>query len=224
MRVVVPFAAHAPKTRLESVLTAPERGAFARVMLEHVCDAVTESGYEPEVLATGAVDVDAPVTVDERPLTDAVNGVLGETLSEPDPEPVAVVMADLALVTPAALEGLFAAGGPGGQASDGVSTDGAVVLAPGRGGGTNAVLTPHPDFRVDYHGISVRDHREAAAAVGASVRSVDSHRLATDVDEPTDLVEVLLHGRGGPRDWLVDAGFELAVDGGRVDVHRDGED
>lgn len=206
MRVVVPYAATEPKTRLTGVLDDEERVEFARDMLADVLAAVRDAGREPEVLATDVVDIDAPVTIDERPLTDAVNAVLEGTDG-----PVAVVMGDLALATGEALADLF-------------GTRGDVVLAPGRGGGTNAVVARDPAFRVDYHGTSYLDHLRAAQSVDASVAVVDSHRLSTDVDERTDLVEVLLHGEGAAADWLRDAGFELASDAeSRVRVTRASE-
>ncbi|PSP77149.1 2-phospho-L-lactate guanylyltransferase [Halobacteriales archaeon QS_1_68_20] len=202
MRVVVPFAAGRPKTRLADVLDAEGRASFARVMLRDVLDAVRAADRRPEVLATAPVDVGAPVTVDERPLTGAVNAVLAETDG-----PVAVVMADLALATGRVLRELF-------------ETDGDVVVAPGRGGGTNALVVRHDEFRVDYHGASYLDHLAVAREVGASVAEFDSHRLSTDVDEPTDLPEVLLHGEGDSPGWLRSAGFRLAVEDGRVEVTR----
>ncbi|EFW94064.1 phospholactate guanylyltransferase [Haladaptatus paucihalophilus DX253] len=201
MQVVVPFAAGEPKTRLAETLTAAERREFALAMLDDVCATIRSTGREPQVLTTRRIDIDAPLAVDERPLTPAVNGVLA------DGDPTAIVMADLALATPTALERLF-------------SADGDVVLAPGRGGGTNALVSRHPQFRVDYHGTSYLDHREIAREVGASVTELDSHRLATDVDETADLAEVLLHSEGTARDWLLDAGFSLSVTGGRVSVTR----
>ncbi|MFB6184913.1 MAG: 2-phospho-L-lactate guanylyltransferase [Haloarculaceae archaeon] len=204
--VYVPFAAERPKTRLDPLLNADERAAFARAMLDDVLAAIRATGRRPRVLATAPVSVDAPVIVDERPLTAAVNALL-----DGRENPVAVVMADLPLATPDALDRLFDANGD-------------VVLVPGRGGGTNALVVHHPDFRVDYHGASVRDHRRIAREVGATVAEVDSVRLATDVDEPADLVEVLLHGDGAAREWLIDAGFELAVGEGRVDVRRRSRD
>jgi len=202
MRVLVPFAADDPKTRLSEALAPDERAAFARTMLDEVLQAVRASGRDPEVLATAPLDVDAAVTVDERPLTTAVNGALAETDG-----PVAVVMADLALATPAALARLFA-------------PEAGVVLAPGRGGGTNALVARDPDFRVDYHGVSFRDHLAAAEAVGAETAVVDSHRLATDIDERADLAEVLLHGERAAA-WLREAGFALSAEGGRVAVVRE---
>lgn len=204
MQVVVPFAAGEPKTRLADVLTADERREFALVMLDDVLETIRTTGEKPRVLTTRDIDIDAPLSIDSRPLTPAVNAVLTEST---EPEPTAIVMADLALVTPESLERLF-------------SADGDVVLAPGRGGGTNALVSRHPAFFVDYHGTSYLDHREIAREVGAAVTELDSHRLATDVDEPSDLAEVLMHSHGAARDWLLDAGFSLSVTSGRVTATR----
>lgn len=205
MDVLVPYDAHEPKTRLGPFLTATERRSVARSMLADVLAALASAGAEPTVLATDEIDADAPVRVDERPLTPAVNAAIAKTDG-----PVAVVMADLALATPAALDRLL-------------TTEGDVVLAPGLGGGTNALLARHPDFRVDYHGVSYRDHREAARTVGAAVTTVDSFRLAVDVDDPGDLAEVLVHGDGQTASHLRTLGIELAPERGRVAVARSGE-
>ncbi len=214
MEVLVPFATGTPKTRLQPVLSTAERRDFARAMLADVLAAIDATGNDPRVLSTGPIDVDAPVTVDDRPLSEAVNAHLamrfadGHSAVEESPDPaLAVVMADLAIATPAALERLF-------------TTAGDIVFAPGRGGGTNAFVTRHPDFRVDYHGTSYLDHREIARQVGADVAVVDSYRLATDVDERADLVEVLTHGGGRSRDFLESAGFALETTDGRVTVSR----
>lgn len=199
MRILVPFAAEQPKTRLGEILDSAERRAFAASMLEDVLAAIHATDHDATVIATAPVDVDAPVEVDERPLTTAVNARLEGT--------VAIVMADLPLVTPQAIELLFE---PAAE----------VVIAPGLGGGTNGLVVAHSDFRVDYHGASVRDHRRIASEIGASLQAVDSFRLAVDVDAPDDLPEVLLHGEGAARDWLADAGFCVAASDGRVEIRR----
>jgi 2-phospho-L-lactate guanylyltransferase len=221
MRVVVPYAASEPKTRLADVLSADDRAEFAAAMLDDVLAAIRSAGREPEVLATAPVEADAQVVVDERPLTAAVNAVLADA----DGEAVAVVMADLALATPDALARLF-------------EREADVAIAPGRGGGTNALVVRHPEFRVDYHGTSYLDHLAIARDVGAEVGVVDSHRLATDVDERADLAEVLIHGKSEGRsasetravkprapgksyEWLKDQGFSLASDESRVGVVRE---
>jgi 2-phospho-L-lactate guanylyltransferase len=202
MHVFVPFDARDPKTRLEPLLDAEERSAVAAAMLRDVLDTLAETSHDVEVLATEDIDCSVPVTVDDRPLTPAVNDALTGVDG-----PAAVVMADLALATPAALATLF-------------ESDADVVIAPGLGGGTNALVARNPDFRVDYHGFSYRDHRETADAVGASVETIDSFRLAVDVDDPADLTEVLIHTDGHTAAYLREAGLELAVEDGRLTVTR----
>ena len=222
MRVLVPFAAETPKTRLESVLSPAERAAFARAMLADVLRAIVEAGHEPTIVATAPLELAAPglelpddvatavsVTVDDRPLTDAVNARLPDS-NATTADAVAVVMADLALATPDALERLLTA-----------TAD--VAIAPGRAGGTNALVVRDPAFAVDYHGASYLDHCAIAREVGATLETIDSFRLGTDIDEPEDLVEVLVHGRETDRalTYLRKVGFELDERDGRVDVRRD---
>lgn len=203
MRVIVPYAPHKPKTRLADTLSVNERMEFADAMLADVLAAVRATNHKPEVLATAPIKAEATVIVDDRSLTTAVNAVLAES-----EETVTVVMADLALATPDTLERLF-------------ETNGEVVLAPGRRGGTNALVARHPEFRVDYHGTSYLDHLEIAREVGADVEVVDSHRLATDVDEREDLVELWIHGEGKSSEWLKEAGFLLESKEGHIGVVRE---
>jgi 2-phospho-L-lactate guanylyltransferase len=200
MRLVVPVSGSDPKTRLSPVLSPGERREFTEAMLTDVVDATKEAGHAPEVISTAPVASVAPVTVDERGLDSLIN----DLLTDGD---LAVVMADLPLLTPAAVQRLF-------------DPDADVVLAPGLNGGTNAFVCRNPGFRVDYHGASIRDHRRLAREAGASLAEVDSRLLATDIDEPADLAEVLLHGDGAAADWLRDAGFELTTDDGRVTAER----
>ncbi|GGM56758.1 2-phospho-L-lactate guanylyltransferase [Halarchaeum rubridurum] len=199
MRTLVPFDATDPKTRLEGLFSPAERRDLAAVMLADVIEAVRAAGGDPLVVATADVACDAPVQVDERALSDAVNARL-----EPG---TAVVMADLALATPRVLRSFFAATGD-------------VVLAPGLGGGTNALVVRDDGFAVDYHGASYRDHLRSAAAAGCSVREFDATRLALDVDERADLADALVRGEGRTPGWLRDAGVALADGSGRANVAR----
>ncbi|WP_248515710.1 2-phospho-L-lactate guanylyltransferase [Salinarchaeum laminariae] len=201
MDVAVPFDAVDPKSRLSGVFDADERTSFARVLLVDVLDAVRATGHEPTVYATGPAEVDAEVVVDERGLDSLCNSLL-------DDPPVAVVMADLGLATPAALERLFDA-------------EGEVVAVPGLGGGTNALVVRDDTFSTDYHGVSVRDHRQIASDAALEWTEIDSLRLGVDVDERADLVEVLLHGDGEAPDWLRAHGFAVAVRDGRATVVRE---
>ena len=210
MRVVVPYRVADPKTRLASLCSPAERESLSRAMLADVLDAIRATGEDPTLLATEAFDppgdASVPVRVDDRPLSPAVNAVLAEHANTETS--VAVVMADLALATSDALAALFDA-------------DGEVVFAPGRGGGTNALVSRHPEFRTDYHGASYRDHRRICAAVGATPEAVDSYRLGTDVDAPADLVEVLLHApEDGRTRRFLDGRFAVTTGDGRVSVRR----
>jgi len=198
MRVLVPFDSTDPNTRLSPVLSPSERSEFAGAMCRDVCSAIDAAGHTPELLATGPVECEVSVTVDERSLSDAVNAALSERSL-----PVAVLMSDLPLVTPATIRRLLAP-----------ETD--VVLAPGLGGGTNAFVSRSPAFSVDYHDGSYRKHRNIATAEDLSVTTLDSFRLAVDIDAPEDLAEVLLHAQGRAATWLRDAGFRVDCSDGRA--------
>jgi len=199
-------------------------------MLRDVLDSIRDAGGDPHVLATtdlderapascSATDLDAPVLVDDSPLSAAVDAQLRVGGSDGDTDPddatsefetTAVVMSDLAIATPAALRRAFVTPDPG-----------EVAAAPGLGGGTNVLVVRRPGFSPDYHGTSFRDHQAAADDLGAPFRPVDSFRLAVDVDGPADLPEVLLHGRGRAADWLEAAGFSVVVEDGRAQAVRD---
>lgn len=204
MRTIIPFDATNPKSRLSPVLSPVERAAFANAMLGDVLEAIETTVLEPTVVTTAPLEVTlpVPVRVDDRPLDPLVNDVIEEGT------PVAVLMADLPLLTPDAIRRLL-------------DTEGDVVLGPGRGAGTNAMVVRDEAFSVDFHGASIRDHREIARQRDLSVGTVDSFRLSTDVDEPGDLLEVLVHGEDRAASWLESAGFEIQIEDGRPAAIRD---
>ncbi|WP_458209839.1 2-phospho-L-lactate guanylyltransferase [Haladaptatus sp. NG-SE-30] len=203
MRVLVPFDPRNPKSRLAPILNEDERQEFARTMLKDVIEAIRETGITPDVLTPTRIRVrDASILVDDRPLSSAVNATLDATVG-----PIAVVMADLPLITPAACSRLFKA-------------EGEVVFARGLGGGTNALVTRHPEFAVDYHGTSYHDHLQIAENHNLSVTELDSFRFAVDIDQPEDLVEILLHGDGQAHEWLRSTGFRLENGDGRMTAKR----
>lgn len=170
-------------------------------MLHDVIHAIRDAGLDPQILSTETLpEAPADVIVDERELSTAVNAQL-----EP---PVAVVMADLALLRPVALHRVL-------------EQPGDLVIGPGRGGGTNVLLVRSEGFRTDFHGTSLADHRRKAEQAGLTVEEIDSFRLATDIDEPDDLVEVLLHGSGDAPQWLREHGFQVVETDGRVAITRE---
>lgn len=185
-------------------MSQPERESFARVMLGDVIAAVTGAGCTPLLLCTHPYSCAGVETVvKEKGLNDALNECLGMLNG-----PVLIIMADLPLATADAV-GRF------------VSSPADVAIAPGRGGGTNAIFVKDPRrFHVDFYGASFLDHMDIAREAGLTVEVFDSFRLHTDIDEKEDLVEILLHGEGKSRESLLGLGFSLSVEHGRVGVQR----
>lgn len=203
-QAIIPFKPINPKTRLSCVMSQPERESFARVMLGDVIAAVTGAGCTPLLLCTHPYSCAGVETVvKEKGLNDALNECLGMLNG-----PVLIIMADLPLATADAV-GRF------------VSSPADVAIAPGRGGGTNAIFVKDPRrFHVDFYGASFLDHMDIAREAGLTVEVFDSFRLHTDIDEKEDLVEILLHGEGKSRESLLGLGFSLSVEHGRVGVQR----
>jgi len=186
MEVIVPFSTERPKSRLSAVLTPDERAAFARTMLQDVLAAIDAADGEPRILRPArSVSISPPrwksTTAPDR------RGQRGDR--RPSRKRRRRARRRHRHGRPRARDAERPAGAVRGR------TRGRGRDRPGRGGGTNAFVAGHPAFRVDYHGASYLDHRRIADEIGAGVRVVDSHRLATDVDEPADLAELLIHPR-----------------------------
>lgn len=204
---LIPFKPANPKTRLSCVLEPDERRAFARLMLADVVEAVRGAGCEPRIISTD--DYTCPIAK-----VDVIPGGLNETLNDllaTIDEKVLIIMADLPLSTPEAVERL-------------ISTRQDMAMVPGRGGGTNAIyLSRGSDFRVDYYGASFLKHSRIAEERGLSCEIVDTFRLHIDIDEKEDLVELLIHGAGRSREYLEGLGFSISIEKGRVGVMRPGK-
>jgi len=100
-------------------------------------------------------------------------------------------------------------------------SDADLVIAPGKGGGTNILSIEDPSrFSTDYYGMSFLDHLRIAHDNDLSVEVYDSFAAAIDIDEPDDLVELLIHGKGEAARMLADIGFVVAVRDGRAEVER----
>ncbi|HKM41248.1 MAG TPA: 2-phospho-L-lactate guanylyltransferase [Methanocorpusculum sp.] len=203
---LIPFKPVNPKTRLSSVLSKEEREEFARIMLGDVISAVRRTGCSATLLCTSKYDCqDALVAVRKEGLNEAINWALPQFHC-----PALITMSDLPMVTPGGLQRV-------------VSTKADMAIVPGLGGGTNVMFVKKPeDFHVEFYGFSFRRHLQIAEELGFSVEIIDSMRMSTDVDEPSDLVELMIHGHGNSREWLYNNGFTLSVEEGRVKVLRNG--
>ncbi len=175
MRIVIPFKASNPKSRLSNILNAEERRKLAELMLLDVVE-VARSFGRVVVLTNASISVDAEVVRDDSDLDSAINKELLDT-------PVAIIMSDLPLLNHNTLRRFF-------------SSNGDVVIAPGRKGGTNMLLVRKRGFRVSYHYGSFFKHLNFARENGFEVSVFDSFFSSVDIDDEDDLLELLLHGSG----------------------------
>jgi 2-phospho-L-lactate/phosphoenolpyruvate guanylyltransferase len=201
---LIPYKPVNPKTRLSSLLSQEEREQFARAMLEDVKAAVKDAMFSPVLACSELFDSeDVQVTIADTDLNGTLNAILPQNIG-----PAMIIMADLPLADAVSIRRV-------------TSTGKDMAIVPGRGGGTNVIYLKEPaKFHVDYYGTSFLKHMKIAEEAGLSVEVIDSFRLHTDIDEPEDLVELLIHGAGKSRMYLEGLGFALSVDKGRVGVVR----
>lgn len=201
---LIPYKPKNPKTRLSALLSQEEREQFAAAMLEDVKAAVKDAMCSPVLVCSELFDSeDVQVTIADTDLSGSLNAILPQ-----NPGPALIIMADLPLADTASIRRV-------------ISTEKDIAIVPGRGGGTNAIFMKEPQkFHVDYYGASFLKHMKIAEDAGLSVEVIDSFRLHTDIDEPWDLVELLIHGTGKSRAYIEELGFLLSVDKGRVGVRR----
>jgi 2-phospho-L-lactate guanylyltransferase len=207
VRALIPFKPVNPKSRLSGVMSQEEREAFARAMLDDVVAAVRGAGCTPVILSTAPFrHPGAETLVDGRGLNESLNGILSGLLGA-----TLIIMSDLPLAVPEIITRML-------------TTSANISVVPGRGGGTNAIYLKNPArFRADYYAGSFLKHLKIAEEFGATVEVIDSFRLHTDMDEEADLAEVLIHGRGKSRKYLVSLGFALDAECGRVKAERQGK-
>lgn len=200
----LPFRPENPKTRLSGILTEAERTAFADAMLHDVVSALRDAEIPVTILSTAEYACEgASVAVRNEGLNEALNRFLSDS-----GKPVLIIMSDLPLVTRETILRV-------------VSTEKDIAVVPGTGGGTNILFIRNPKaYHVQYYGYSFKRHLEIAEQLNMTVDVIDSLRMSTDVDEPEDFVELLIHGNGSAKRWLEENGFSLSAENGRVSVKR----
>lgn len=203
MRAVIPYKKAGAKSRLSPVLSLQEREEFVELMLNQVISSLKGAGIEQvDILSPSVYGLEemteARVLLDEKDLNEALNRYLKEA-----EEPVLIVMADLPLLSPEHIKEIS-------------STEKDVCIVPGKGGGTNALFIKNPlKYRVKYYGSSFLTHCSIATDSGQDFEIYDSFMAGTDIDEPEDLVELLIHGKGAAKDYI-ESKFRLEVKKGRV--------
>ena len=216
IRAVIPFKKENAKSRLAEVLSETQRQKLALCMLFDVISALEKSGKFDEIdilnsSFSSIMNTDFPLNINillnEKSLNDALNEYLRKS-AEHWGGTVFIIMADMPLVTEK-------------QVIELTNMKADIVIAPGSGGGTNALLIRDPEkFHVDYYGTSFLDHLQIAKEAGLSVDVYDSFLVSTDMDEPDDLVELLIHGHGRAADYLRSAGISLDTKTGKLDLDK----
>jgi 2-phospho-L-lactate guanylyltransferase len=216
IRAVIPFKKENAKSRLSEVLSETQRQEFALCMLFDVISALEKSGKFDEIdilnssfssIMNTEFPLNINVLLNEKSLNDALNEYLKKSAQHWDGT-VLIIMADMPLVTEKQIIEL-------------INMTADIVIAPGSGGGTNALLIRNPDkFHVDYYGTSFLDHLRIAEEAGLTVDVYDSFLVSTDMDEPDDLVELLIHGQGRAADYLSSAGISLDTKTGKLELDK----
>ena len=203
MKAVIPYKKSHAKSRLSPVLSQVEREELIELMLDQVIVSIKEAGIENiDILSPSMHGLEnirgSRIYLDKRDLNGALNSYL-----EHSEEPVLIVMADLPLLSPDHVKEI-------------TSTKKDICIVPGKGGGTNILFIRNPSsYRVRYYGSSFLTHCSIAAESGQSVEVYDSFLASIDIDEPEDLVELLIHGRGAAKDYISHK-FRLEISRGRV--------
>jgi len=203
MKAVIPYKKASAKSRLSPVLTREEREEFVELMLNQVIDTLKEAGIVTiDILSPSMYGLEnmtkANLLLDKNDLNEALNRYLKQA-----EEPVIIVMADLPLLSSK-------------HVIEMISTKKDVCIVPGKGGGTNVLFIKNPScYRVRYYGSSFLTHCSIAADFGQNFEIYDSFFAGTDIDEPEDLVELLIHGKGPAKDYIKRK-FKLEVSRGRV--------
>ncbi|WP_048063292.1 2-phospho-L-lactate guanylyltransferase [Methanococcoides burtonii] len=205
MRAVIPYKNENAKSRLSPILSKKDREEFVELMLKDVIKALDDAEVvNIDILTTSAEgipnDFNGNVTITEPGLNDSINEYLQNAN-----EPILIIMADLPLVT-------------GDHIRKIISFSEDVVIVPGKGGGTNILFIRHPnEFTVKYHDCSFISHCEITDELDKSMHIFDSFLASTDIDEPHDIVELMLHGKGQAKEYA-EKRFGSETGKGRVKI------
>lgn len=194
MKVIVPFKPINPKSRLSGILNVEERRKFAELMLFDVINVLKELNLEIKVLSTSKIEIGCvEVVEDVRSLDECINAELEDL-------PKAIVMSDLPLLNKEVLSRFF-------------NCDADIVIAPGRRGGTNMLLVRKKGFKVSYHYCSFLKHLDIAKSLGLRYKIFDSFYASLDIDDETDLLELMIHGSGKlSKSYLESIGFRILME------------
>jgi 2-phospho-L-lactate/phosphoenolpyruvate guanylyltransferase len=179
------------KTRLSPTLSPLERENILKAMLMDVIGAIS-GNVDQVVVISSDIDVlnfvkDLNVTcLSEKGKTD-LNGALTQAVEwcSGYASQVLIVPSDVPLIHPDQVQEMVE-----------LSDKWPLVIAPAKGGGTNALLCPTRDIQMKFGDWSFFEHLKEAENAGMSWYIYDSFYLSLDVNTAEDLGEIMIHGFG----------------------------
>lgn len=207
------------KTRLSPKLTINERENLLKAMLKDVVKALNGS-IEEIVIISSDDDVLNYVsslnvkTLKEKGKTD-LNGALHQAIEYSSKlcDNIFIVPSDIPLIKKSHVKEILELG-------NGYD----VVIAPAKGGGTNAILFPVSSFKMKFGDYSFFEHIKEAKENNFTYKIYDSFYLSLDVNTAEDLGEIMLHGLNThARDYLKKVHLKVKSNHGseRLNVSRE---
>ncbi len=178
------------KTRLSPTLTTNERENLLKSMLKDVIKVLKKNVTEvlvisadPDVLAY--VEKLEVISLKEEGNTD-LNGALTQALNWCSKHclKVLIVPSDIPLIKEEHVQKILEKGRKANM-----------VIAPAKGGGTNALLVPAEGMEMKFGECSFFEHLKVAENKGFSYSIFDSFYLSLDVNTAEDLGEIIIHGK-----------------------------
>jgi 2-phospho-L-lactate guanylyltransferase len=203
------------KTRLSPTLTPIERENLLKSMLKdvigvlkpHVSGVVVISSDDEVLSYVKNLDV---IPLKEEGVTD-LNGALIQAIEwcSLKAEQVLIVPSDVPLIKSEYVEEIVNMG-----------EEAEMVIAPAKGGGTNALLCPVKGIKMLFGDCSFFEHIKMAESKNWNINVYDSFYLALDVNTAEDLGEIMLHGNGTvTKEFLKSSGLIVVPNHGKERLH-----
>ncbi len=206
------------KTRLTPSLTPLERENLLKSMLKDVINTIKDCVDEVVVISSDKdvldyVRVLNVVCLTEEGETD-LNGALMQAVKwcSQHANQVLIIPSDIPLIRKSQAEEMVE-----------LSDKWPVIIAPAKGGGTNALLIPTKGVDMKFGDCSFFEHLKEAEKAGLHSYVYDSFYLSLDVNTSEDLGEIMIHGFGTEtRKFLKSIGLKVRSNHGveRLRVER----
>ena len=177
------------KTRLSPTLTPLERENLLKSMLKDVIGVLKQKVNEVIVISSDEevlryVEDLGVVSLKEQGTTD-LNGALKQAIRwcSKLTDQVLIVPSDVPLIKVEHVDRIIKMG----ETAD-------IVIAPAKGGGTNALLCPVIDMEMKFGDCSFFEHLKIAKSHNWQYAVFDSFYISLDVNTAEDLGEIMLHG------------------------------